>query len=90
MALVQCSPIIAWGQPRAPEVRVSAEASDDSVRVVVRDNVIGIECKMHARIFGMFERAVGSGRSREFLVTTERTPTLAAHEPRARPHGGEQ
>jgi signal transduction histidine kinase len=42
---------------RVPEVRVRSESGEGIIRITVSDNGIGIDPKMHARIFGMFERA---------------------------------
>jgi signal transduction histidine kinase len=42
---------------RVPEVRVRSEAHGDTIRITVSDNGVGVDPKMHARIFGMFERA---------------------------------
>ncbi|PTY04723.1 hypothetical protein DB347_18635 [Opitutaceae bacterium EW11] len=39
-----------------PEIRVTSERQDGSVRVRVKDNGIGISPEFHAKIFGMFER----------------------------------
>ncbi len=42
---------------RVPEIRVSSERIDETLKISVRDNGVGIDPQMHARIFGMFERA---------------------------------
>lgn len=42
---------------RIPAVRVRSAARGDMIRIVVADNGIGIDPALHARIFGMFERA---------------------------------
>jgi signal transduction histidine kinase len=44
---------------RTPKIRISAEETGDSVRVLVEDNGIGIDPKNANRIFGMFQRLHG-------------------------------
>lgn len=39
-----------------PDVRVSAERREDAVRIVVRDNGLGIAPEHHQRVFQIFER----------------------------------
>ena len=41
---------------RAPRSRVWAEQKDDMVRILVKDNGIGIPEEYRDRIFGIFER----------------------------------
>ena len=41
---------------RIPRIRVHAEESDETLRIVVEDNGIGIEARELERIFGMFQR----------------------------------
>jgi signal transduction histidine kinase len=44
---------------RVPRVRVSAQETGDSLRILVEDNGIGIEPRDATRIFGMFQRLHG-------------------------------
>ena len=44
---------------RVPRIRVSAQETADSLRVLVEDNGIGIDPKDVTRIFGMFQRLHG-------------------------------
>lgn len=44
---------------RVPRIRVSAQESADSLRILVEDNGIGIDPKDVTRIFGMFQRLHG-------------------------------
>ena len=41
---------------RVPRIRISAEETGDTVRMLVEDNGIGIDPKDAGRIFGMFQR----------------------------------